>query len=90
MSVFAPNIMNRNLSGFRFNEFTLKHFRIHLISSLKLCNISPNIFPQGLNVLSSAKLNMSDFETQNSISFIKMLNNKGLRTDPYSIPQIIS
>ena len=82
MSVFAPNIMNGNLSGFRFNEFTLKH----LISSLKLCNISPNIFPQGLTVLSSAKLDMPDFETQNSISFIKMLNNKGLRTDPCSIP----
>ena len=31
---------------------------------------------------------MSDFETKKSISFMKMLNNKGPRIDLFGIPQI--
>ena len=46
MSVFVSNIMNWNLPGLGFNEFTLNHFRIYPKSNLRLCNISPNIFPQ--------------------------------------------
>ena len=46
MSVFVPSIMNWNLPGLGFNEFTLNHFRIYPESNLRLCNISPNIFPQ--------------------------------------------
>ena len=38
MSVFVPNIMNWNLSGFIFNEFTLNHFKMCPKSNLKLCN----------------------------------------------------
>ena len=56
---------------------------------MRLCNMLPNIFPQELSVLSSAKLHMSDFETKKSISFMKTLNNKGPRIDPCAIPQII-
>ena len=59
--VFVPNIISWNLLGFGFQEFILNHFRICPKSNLKLHNISPNIFPQDLSVLSSAKLYMSDF-----------------------------
>ena len=89
MAVFVPNIINRNLPGFGFNEFTLNHFRICPKSNLRLCNISGKIFPQELSVL-LAKLHMSDFEIEKSISFIKKLNNKGPRIHPCGIPQIIS
>ena len=67
MSVFVSNIMNWNLPGLGFNEFILNDFRIYPKSNLRLCNISPNIFPQELNVLLSAKLHMSDFETEKHI-----------------------
>ena len=40
--------------------------------------ISPNIFPQELILLSSAKLHISGFKTKKSISFTKMLNKNGL------------
>ena len=46
MSVFVPNIINWNLPRFSFNEFPLNHFRICPKSNLRLCNISPKIFPQ--------------------------------------------
>ena len=52
--------------------------------------MSPNIFPQELVVLLSAKLHISDFGTKKSVSFMKMLHNKGLRIDPCSIPEITS
>ena len=52
MSVFFPNIMKSNLPEFGFNDFTLNHFRMCRKSNLRLCNISPNIFSQELNVSS--------------------------------------
>ena len=90
ISVFVHNIINWNLPGFAFNEFTISHFRIYPKLNLRLCNISPNIFPQELCALSSAKWDMSDFETRKNMSFMKILNNKGTRIDPCGIPQIIS
>ena len=63
---------------------------MQLCNQIKLCNISPNIFPQELSVLSSGKLHISDFETKKSISFMKMLNTKGSSYDPCGIPQIKS
>ena len=56
MSVFIPNIMNWNLPEFRFHEFNLNHFEICPKSNFRLCNISPNNFPQELIVLSSTKI----------------------------------
>ena len=43
--------------------------------------ISPKISPQNL-VLLSARLQISDFETSKSISFMQMLSNKGPEIDP--------
>ena len=86
MTISVPNVINRNLPGFGLNEFTLNHVRIYPKSNLRLCNIRPNIFTQELSVISSAKLDMSDFETKKSLSFMKMLNNTESRIDPYGIP----
>ena len=51
--------------------------------------ISPKIFPQNL-VLLSARLQISDFETSKSISFMQMLSNKGPEIDPCVNSKIIS
>ena len=40
-------------------------------------------FPQNLVVLSSVKLHILNFDTKKSISFMKMLNNKGPRIDTF-------
>ena len=88
MSIFVPNIMNWNLPGFGFNEFTLNHFKIFLQSNLRLCKMPPNVFLQELNVLSSAKSHMSDFDAKENMLFTKLLNNKGPRIDPCGIPQV--
>ena len=48
----------------------------------------PNVFLQELDVLSSAKSHMSDFDTKENISFMKLLNIKGPRIDPCGIPQV--
>ena len=45
---------------------------------------------QELIVLLSAKLHVLDFETKKSISFMKMLKNKGPKIDPCVILQIMS
>ena len=74
--------MNRNLPGFGFHEFILNHFKICPKLNLRLCNISLEIFPQEIIVLSSSKLHISDFET------MKMLKRKGPRIYPCGIPQI--
>ena len=78
--------MNSNLPGFGFHEFILNHFKICPKSNLRLCNISPEIFPQEIIVLSSSKLHISDFETMKM--FMKMLKRKGPRIYPCGIPQI--
>ena len=61
-------------------------FVVHIKSSLVL----GRSFPHEYIVLSSAKLQISDFSTKNKISLMNILNNRGLNIEPCGIPRQIS
>ena len=61
-------------------------FKIHIKSSL----ISGRSFPHEYTILSSAKLQISDFSTKKKISLMNILNNSGPNNEPWVIPQQIS
>ena len=81
---FVSNIMNWNLQGFDFNEFTLNHFKIYPKSKLRLT------FPTRTYCFIMSKITYSRFWDKKRISLMKILNNKGPRIDPYGIAQITS
>ena len=60
-------------------------FVVHIKSSLVL----GRSFPYEYIVLSSAKLQISDFSTKNKISLMNILNNSGLNIEPCGIPRQI-
>ena len=61
-------------------------FIVHIKSSLILGRSSPHEYI----VLSSAKLQISDFSTKNEISLINISNNSGPNIRPCGIPQKIT
>ena len=61
-------------------------FILHIKSSLNL----GRSFSLEYTVLSSAKLQISNFSTKNKMSLINMLNNGGPSIDPWVIPRRIS
>ena len=61
-------------------------FIVHIKSSLILGRSSPHEYM----VLSSAKLQVSDFSTKNKISLMNILNNSRLTIEPCGIPWQIS
>ena len=82
--------MNSNFSGFAFMELVLNQYK----SLLALCStFSDTLFKfatQEYKVLSSAKLQISDFSMKKNRSFINMLNNRGSSMEPCGIPCLIS
>ena len=56
---------------------------VHIKSSLILARS----FPHEYTVLSSAKLQISDFSAKKKISFMNILNNSGPSIEPWGIPQ---
>ena len=61
-------------------------FIVHIRSSLVLARS----FPHEYTVLSSAKLQISDFSTKKKISLINILNNSGPNIEPWGITRQIS
>ena len=61
-------------------------FIVHIRSSLILARS----FPHEYAVLSSAKLQVSDFFTKKKILLINILKNSGPNIEPWGIPQQIS
>ena len=61
-------------------------FIVHIKSSL----ILGRSFPHEYTVLSSAKLQISDFSTKKKISLMNILNNSGPNIEPWGIPWQIS
>ena len=59
---------------------------VHIKSSLILARS----FPHEYTVLSSAKLQISDFYTKKKISLMNILNNSGPNIEPRGIPPQIS
>ena len=59
---------------------------VHIKSSLILARS----FPREYIVLSSAKLQSSDFSTKKEISLMNILNNSGPNIEPWGVPQQIS
>ena len=59
---------------------------VHIKSSLILARS----FPHEYTVLSSAKLQISDFYTKKKISLMNILNNSGPNIEPWAIPRQIS
>ena len=57
-------------------------FIIHIKSSL----ILGRFFPHESTVLSSTKLQISDFSRKNKISLMNILNNSGPNIEPWGIP----
>ena len=61
-------------------------FIVHIRSSLILARS----FSHEYTVLSSAKLQISDFPTKKEIPLIKILDNSGPNIEPWGIPRQIS
>ena len=61
-------------------------FILHIKYSLILGKSFPHVYI----VLSSAKLQISDFSTKNKISLINILNNNGPNVEPCDTPRQIS
>ena len=59
---------------------------VHIKSSLILARS----FQHEYTVLSSAKLQSSDFSTKNKLSLMNILNNSGPNIEPWGIPWQIS
>ena len=58
---------------------------VHIKSSLILARS----FPHEYTVLSSAKLQISDFSTKKEMSLMNILNNSGSNIEPWDIPRQI-
>ena len=58
---------------------------VHIKSSLILARS----FPHEYTVLSSAKLQISDFSTEKKTTLMNILNNSGPNIEPWDIPQQI-
>ena len=78
--------MNRNFPGLSFQEFELKHFDMLLIVHTKFFLVLGRSFLHEYILLSSAKLQISDFSAKNKISLMNMLNNNGPNSEPCLIP----
>ena len=87
---FLLSIMNRNFSGFAFMKLVFNQYKSLLASCFRFSNTVFKFAPQEYKVLSSAKLQISDFSMTKNKSFINMLNNKGPSMEPCGIPCLIS
>ena len=68
--------------GLAFNEFNLNQFNILFVSKIKFYLISVNLFPHEYKVLSSAKLQISDYSIIMNILLINTLKKIGPNIDP--------
>ena len=79
-----------NLSGFATILLILNQLRIKFVS-LDNFRVSSSKFGEHEHIIvSSAKLQTSDSSMKNIKSFVKRLNNIGLRTEPCGTPLNIS
>ena len=91
--IVASFIIENNklkISRLAFEEFNLNHFNMFLTVHIKSSLILGRSSPHGYIVLSSAKLQGSDFSTKNKISLMNILNNNGPNIEPCGIPRKIS
>ena len=71
-------------------ELILDQYKSLLASCFKFSNTVFKFVPQEYKVLSSAKLQISNFPMTKNKSFINILNNKGPSMEPSRIPRLIS
>ena len=67
-------------------ELILSQYKRLRASCLRFSNTVSKFAPQECKVLSSAKLQISDFSMTKNKSFINILNNKGPSMEPCGIP----
>ena len=79
---FFPSIINWSFPGFAFDELILNQWRRFFTSCSRLFRIKWRLLPWENKVLSSTKLQMSDFSTTGKVSLIKVLKSNG----PWGIP----
>ena len=73
-----------------FMELILNQYKSLLASCSRFSNTVFKFAPQEHKVLSSAKLQISDFSMAKNRSLINMLNNKGPSMETCGIPCLIS
>ena len=82
--------MNWNLFGLACKDFILNHVNKIFISCFRFTKILDKSSPQSQMVLSSAKLQISLFSINTKILFIKTLNKRGPKVDPWGTSLLIS
>ena len=75
MIIFITENYKLKLTGLAFKEFNLNHFNMFFIARVKCSLILERSFPLEYIVLSSAKLQITDFSTGKKISSMSILNN---------------
>ena len=74
--MFITSFISENhklkLSGLDFKEFNLNHFNTFFIVHIKPSLVLGGFFPHEHTVLSSAKLQFSDFSTKKKISLMNI------------------
>ena len=89
-AIFSPKTINWNFWGLAFSELALNQFKTMVMSCSKQFSITDRLGLDLYKVLSSAKLQMSDFSINIMRLFIKILNMRGRRIEPWGIPVKIS
>ena len=86
---FYPSIKNWNFPALALIELILNQWRRFLTSCSRLLRIKERLLPWEYKVLSSAKLQMSDFSATRKMSLRKILKSKGPNIEPWRIPHCV-
>ena len=85
MTIFIPENHKLKLTGLAFEKINLNHFNMFFIACVKSSFILGRSFPLEYVVLSSSKLQISDFSTKKKISLMSILNNNVPNIEPCDI-----